>query len=124
MDERKSTLRRLEAEPEDDVLRRTKEWLSRDDTQLIPAQDAHLTAYEAAHLWSVRLQISSAKGKPLFGAELLLSQLERLTPQKQLEQQVFTSPDLAGSLFFEKGNGRFVGAVISESVEPSTLRAS
>ena len=115
MDERTRVLLRLQAEPESEIVQETKARLSGEDARLLTEREAQLTVNEAMHLWRVRMRIGLDRGRPLLGAESLIATLQGLTPQKKLEQKVFTGKDWAGNLFFEKTSGRFLGAVLTQS---------
>jgi hypothetical protein len=104
-------LERLRA-ADDQIAREVTLWIEREDAKPLSLAPAEVTVNEAAHVWRVRYNGSSKRGQTLRGAESLLFKLERLTPQKKLEQFAFDSESGHGNIFFEKANGHFVGAIL------------
>ncbi len=113
MTDRLDILRRMEDSPYgDEVDNRVREWVGGEDSRLVSKTGNQTTVYEALHLWRLRRESVERAGHVLYGAREFLARLQKLTPQKKLDQIAITGPKWAGNVFFEHGNGNFVGFVM------------
>jgi hypothetical protein len=113
MVDRQAILRRLTG-VENEIAHEAKLWLASKDTESSEEGPANITVHRATQLWRVRFSNIVRRGGHLHGAEALLAKLESLAPNKRLDQFAFHSAAKAGSIFFERTNGQFVGAVIMD----------
>jgi hypothetical protein len=65
-------------------------------------------------IWQVRHKNTSITGVPIPGISTLLHNLRRLPPDARVDQYGFTGNYLAGSLFFYRTTGEFLGDTIVE----------
>lgn len=88
-----------------------------DVAALLRARNAHLVsetpdlvaASEAFRLWSTRLKNTGLTKAPLEGVQRLLKELLLLPPDEEIFHFSYVARDLAASLFFERGAGKFLG---------------
>ena len=69
-------------------------------------------ANEALRLWETRLITSGLPAPSLNGIRLLVRRLRTLSRETELEQYGFTVKVFAGSIFFERASGEFLGDTI------------
>jgi len=97
-----------------------RSFLADPDIRLVSDRSHVVRASEALALWQARLDIcTEITQKPIYGVESLIDRLGGL--DSELEQFPLSGPQHAGSLFFEAGNGAFVGAVVVDRVEAESL---
>lgn len=116
-----SLLDRL-AEADDKDASRLSKRLANRESLVLSRTPAHVTVYEAAHLWRVRLENSRTRGQDLHRAVALLQVLGTMTQQKKLEQVGFSDEVETGVIFFEQASGRFIGAVTTERSQDAAVR--
>jgi hypothetical protein len=115
MIDRSAILQRLDHERSSAQVQRIRDWLRQEDTRLISDRPSKVSVSEALRLWTTRLENTDITGQRLDGAELFVSRLKSLTPQRKLEQFALVGSNATGNLFFEGSTHRFVGAVIVDS---------
>ncbi len=113
MNGRTVILERLERLPDTAVFREAKAWIKDNQTTSLFDDPLHVSVADALHVWRVRLAISKDRGNKILGGESLVSRLNELTKNLKLEQYSFASEGQAGSVFFEKTSGKFVGMAIA-----------
>jgi len=113
MTDRLDILRRMEDSPyRDEVDNRAREWVGGEDSRLLSKTSNQTTVYEALHLWRLRMGSVARAGHVLYGAPSFLARLEKLTPQKKLDQFAIAGLRWTGSVFFEHTSGNFIGFVM------------
>jgi hypothetical protein len=109
---------RLEIAESSESVTVARSFLAEPDVHLVSGHSHMVRASEALTLWKARFDISTAiTHKPIYGVKLLIDKLGALDPNAELEQFPLTGSQRAGSLFFEAGDGGFVGAVVVERLE-------
>jgi len=77
----------------------------------IADEPASTTASEALRLWRTRLRNTRITQKKISGLSEVVIALEKITPQKKIDQFGFNDENTAVTLFFEKTSGAFLGSI-------------
>jgi hypothetical protein len=73
---------------------------------------ATVTVSEALRLWRTRLNNTKFTKAKIQGVEDLLTHLEQLAPQRQVDQFGFIGAQAAITVFFTRNDGSYVGSAI------------
>jgi hypothetical protein len=73
---------------------------------------ATVTVSEALRLWRTRLENTKFTKAKIQGVEDLLTHLEKLAPQRQVDQFGFIGTQAAITVFFTRNDGNYVGSAI------------
>lgn len=104
--------RLLATKPSSQSANKVLELLEGRAAEPVSAQPATVTVSEALHLWRTRLKNTEITKAPIQGIEDLLCHLEKLAPQRQVDQFGFLGPETAITVFFTKSTGSYLGSAI------------
>jgi hypothetical protein len=71
-----------------------------------------IKAAEALRVWETRLGTSRLPGTSTQGIQALVGKLRQMPPEAEIEQFGFSSKAIAGSIFFNRQSGEFMGETI------------
>jgi hypothetical protein len=71
-------------------------------------------ADETLRLWETRLKTSRLPSRSLKGIRSFVERLRAIPPEADIEQFGFTGKRFAGSVFFDRASGKFLGDTIVE----------
>ena len=112
-----SILSRLDGHDPSDSIIRARAFLAADDIKAVADKPVRVKVSEALRLWETRLKNTTITNRPIQGADAFVERLRMLDPSVELEQIGFMSSNLAGNVFFEDRDGKFVGLVLVERLE-------
>jgi hypothetical protein len=92
-----------------EVNRPYSDWIEGPTIRPIGSSPAKITAHEALRLWRTRLKTARAEHH---GMTHLIERLEKLTPQKQVEQFSFDGKDSAATYVFTRTGAEFLGSIV------------
>ena len=106
--------RLLATQPPSDSAIKVLKLLEREAAKPVSTQPATVTVSEALRLWRTRLKNVEITKAPIQGIEDLLTHLEKLAPQRHVDQFGFIGPETAITIFFTKSTGSYLGSAISD----------
>ena len=105
-------LSRIDREKHPDALQRVEEFIRTNALETVRLKPAVCSASEILSIWRVREKNSGITGLSIPGARTLVQNLKTLSADSEVEQFSFTGGELAGSVFFSRKTGRFLGDTI------------
>jgi hypothetical protein len=107
-------LERLSHQGASSSARQTKSLLEKSNLRPVADTPASVTVAEALRLWRTRLKNVEFTRQPIDGLPELIRGLEKLAPQRKVEQFGFVGEKFAATIFFERQKGSFIGSAIVE----------
>lgn len=108
----KQLLARVDSAQHADVLHRANELIRSANLESAAPTSFVNSVTEVLSLWQVRQKISHKTDFTIPGVETLIGNLKALPAESVVEQFGFTGDKLAGSLFFDRKTGAFLGDTI------------
>ena len=106
-------LSRLELQEASAALGRARLLLELSSTRPVSPNPVRINAAEALRVWEARLQTASwHTGLSTQGIQSLVEKLRQMPPDAEIEQ--FAGGAIAGSIFFNRQSGEFMGETIIE----------
>ena len=103
---------RINREAPPGARKRFRALLEEGRTPSLVMKPVHSKADEALRLWQTRLITSGLPILSLSGIRMLVKKLGALPPDAEIEQFGFTGKTFAGSVFFDRASGKFLGDTI------------
>jgi hypothetical protein len=123
-------LSRLELQEGSAALSRARLLLELSSTRPVSPTPVRINAAEALRVWETRLRTTWLTGPSTQGIQSLVEKLRQMEPDAEIEQFGFTGAAIAGSIFFNRQSGEFVGETIvdkpkaKELIGPKSIDAS
>jgi hypothetical protein len=95
-----------------EALHRADEFIRLNNLESVGQEPVINSAAEVLSLWQVRQKISLMTGVSIPGVQVLIRNLKELSKDSEVEQFGFTGDEQAGSLFFDRRTGAFLGDTI------------
>jgi hypothetical protein len=95
-----------------DAFSRIRTFVKLNNLQFICADSEVNHVAEVLSLWEVRYNNKDITGVNIPGAPVLIENLKQMLPEEEVEQYGFTGEKLAGSVFFNRRTGEFLGDTI------------
>lgn len=109
-----SLLTRIDGSRHPEAYSRVSALIQRNGLESISNKSVVNSASEVLSLWQVRRKNADAVGLSIPGIDLLIRSLSSLPGNSEVVQYGFVGEKLAGSLFFERKTGDFLGDTILE----------
>jgi len=97
-----------------DAFNRVQRFVNLNGIQSIKRNPSVNNAADVLSLWQVRHKNTEITGVAIPGAPVLIDNLLKMPPDAEVEQYSFTGEKLAGSIFFNRQTGEFLGDTIVE----------
>lgn len=109
---REELMSRIEGEAAPGARRRIRTLFEEAATPFRRMEPVRSKAGEALRVWQTRLITSGLPIISLNGIRSLVRKLGTMPAEAEIEQYGFTGKDFAGSVFFDRASGRFLGDTI------------
>jgi hypothetical protein len=109
---RQELLRRIEGHAAPGAIKRIRALFGAADGRAKTLEPVRTTVNETLRLWETRLVTSGLPVPSLNGIRLLVRKLRTLSPEAGIEQYGLTGKEFAGSIFFDRASGEFLGDTI------------
>jgi hypothetical protein len=107
-------LSRVNGPTRKDAFNRVQRFVNLNGIQSVKRNPSVNNAADVLSLWQVRHKNTEITGVTIPGAPVLIDNLMKMSPDAEVEQYGFTGEKLAGSIFFNRQTGEFLGDTIVE----------